>query len=693
MCSDIKLNAMSYVNLTTLADHKRQEMEDRIHMFTAKCDNTIKNLEYLKKRAQGLMTQLNCDHMELKDRFLNSVKTLEEYSYLINDINIAVEELVNPANRAGHPGFGLVNMLPPSISPFNIADTLSQPVPSTSKTCLHPQDWSKKKNIPKDQPLISFSTESLGEIIPSEDKQCDSQTITEGVKNITFADAGNVTLPAQTVLQLDYEYPAVLLHVDGTSFWVTTENIDEAFQLMTDMTEYYKKCKVQFSLNQLVPLSCCAVYEESDSYTRGLFIQLSEEDIRSAQVHLVDYGETRLVPTCWLQPLMPQFCGLPPFARYCHLAGVEIDYEDAVAVRKVEKIMKMHLGRNCTIYVDDNNSESLGVYVLLENGEKINDMVLKAISDKTNNSQGPDTPEGFPGLTEENCDITQIPEYEDPVIAVTGYHNRDEADICKHYKGGPEKTCFKGKRCTKKHVVKHPDGWTLDRVFVPAKLKSLPLPAAGSFVRVLVSHVPHFNHFFVQMINDTKDITEKEFQPLTSLSALVQDMNSAATISSYRPLKMIPAPGELVASLYPMDGKWYRAKVLTSTKADRKVEIKYVDYGNVIWVDEDLLRELQPRFCVLPTQAILCILAGITLRNQAATNLIAGRNALIALIQDKRFDAEVIATDYDSITVVLYDEKGNNIADLLALQKVVERQEYTIDYKLTDGRRYVIIPS
>ncbi|XP_047515719.1 tudor domain-containing protein 1-like isoform X1 [Pieris napi] len=685
---------MSYVNLATLADHKRQEMEDRIHMFTTKCDNTIRNLEYLKKRAQRLITQLNCDHMELKDRFLNSVKTLEEYSYLINDINIAVEELLNPTNRAAHPGYGLVNtntsLLRPSISPFNITDTLSEPVPSTSKTCLNPQDWSKKKNIPKDQLLISFSTETLGEIISPEEKQCNSQTITEGVKNITFEEGENVKLPAQTVLQLDYEYPAVLLHVDGTSFWVTTENIDEAFKLMTDMTEYYTQYKVQFSLDQMAPL--CAVYDESNSYTRGLYIQLSEEDIRYAQVHLVDYGETRLVPTSWLQPLMRQFCSLPPFARCCQLAGVEVDCDDPVAVGKVEKIMKSHLGRNCTIYVDDNNSDTLGVYVFLENGEKINDIVLKAISDNTNNSQEPDSPEGFPGLTEENCDITQIPEYEDPVIAVTGYHNRDEAEICKHYKGGPEKTCFKGKRCTKKHVVKHPDGWTLDRVFVPANLKSLPLPAAGTFVRVVVSHVPHFDHFFVQMINDTKDITEKEFQPLTSLSALVQDMNCAATISSYRPLKMIPAPGELVASLYPMDGKWYRAKVLTSTKADRKVEIKYVDYGNVMWVDEELLSELHSRFCVLPTQAILCILAGVTMRNQAATNLIAARNALIDLIQDKRFDAEVIATDYDSITVALYDEKGNNIADLLALQKVVERQEYKIDYSLTDGRR-VIIPS
>ncbi|VVD04495.1 unnamed protein product [Leptidea sinapis] len=139
-------------------------------------------------------------------------------------------------------------------------------------------------------------------------------------------------------------------------------------------------------------------------------------------------------------------------------------------------------------------------------------------------------------LTESAFDITHCPEFEDPVVAVTGYHNRDEADICKHYKGGPEKTCFKGLRCTKKHIVKNPDGWTLDRVAVAAKCPTLPLPEPGTWIRVTVTHVAHFNRFYVQILNENElDETPRAFGkvvPPTTLTALVREMNSDALLTT-----------------------------------------------------------------------------------------------------------------------------------------------------------------
>ncbi|CAH1286865.1 unnamed protein product [Chrysodeixis includens] len=60
--------------------------------------------------------------------------------------------------------------------------------------------------------------------------------------------------------------------------------------------------------------------------------------------------------------------------------------------------------------------------------------------------------------------------------------------------------------------------------------------------------------------------------PLTTLPALVRDMNSPATKADYKPLTVTPAEGELVAALYPPDYNWYRARVLSVQRADQSVE-------------------------------------------------------------------------------------------------------------------------
>lgn len=36
---------------------------------------------------------------------------------------------------------------------------------------------------------------------------------------------------------------------------------------------------------------------------------------------------------------------------------------------------------------------------------------------------------------------------------------------------------------------------------------------------------------------------------------------------------MAPAHGELVAALYPPDDQWYRARVISTTRADQNVEV------------------------------------------------------------------------------------------------------------------------
>ncbi|KAJ8730260.1 hypothetical protein PYW07_017298 [Mythimna separata] len=139
-----------------------------------------------------------------------------------------------------------------------------------------------------------------------------------------------------------------------------------------------------------------------------------------------------------------------------------------------------------------------------------------------------------------------------------------------------------------------------------------------------------------------------------------------------------PAPGEYVAALYPPDNNWYRARVLSVTRADQSVEVMYMDYGTVLWVKEDQLRMLEPRQVTLPMQAIRCVLAGVRARSHSSQQWAQAKRALTDMVQDKTLDAHVIARDYDEITVELFDEDGYSIAEQLAANDMVELTDYTI---------------
>ncbi|KAJ2946125.1 hypothetical protein O0L34_g5051 [Tuta absoluta] len=677
-------------------------METRIKSFVSKCDRAIEDISKLKLEAQSFVHQLNCEPSELKERFLNCMKTLDEYNYLITDFNLSMgkfEELKgNVDNTPVHDISSKLMMTPTPVYNIlrptsNIIDMLSEPVPSTSRTCPNfcplehkPQ---RRKISKEEQTLIQFSSTSCSsESMPSknevvkEEKEVQCQ-LTEKIGKISITEPALdspsspqfelCNLPAQTVLQMDHAYPATIMNIDGPSVWVITEDPEEACKLIYDMSCYYKMHQTELTLEQIRLLTYCAYYDDdSDSYYRGLFIRLTEEDEGVAEVFLVDTGEVRCGPRAALQPLAARYCAHPPFARCCHLAGVDLmSCNDKDLIEKQEEFLSQHIGKNYTIEVDDNTSESLGVYVILENNETLNELLVKnglasATPEKVQSLGSHGTapshgasgshssaypaalPTGPPELSDSQYDLT-CAELEDPLEAVTGYVNRDEAEICKHYKGGPEKTCFKGPRCKKRHVLLHPDGWTKDRVEVTAKVLSVPLPAPGTWVRALVTCVAHFDRLFVQILKEKGALEEDEplpdfgvILPPRTLEALIRDMNSPATRTAYKPLKIMPAEGELVAALYPCDNQWYRARVLTVSRADQNVEVQYIDYGNKVWIKEDAVRELEPRFTALPEQAVRCMLAGVSARSHDSKQWAAAKQHLARLTQDRTLDTRVM---------------------------------------------------
>ncbi|CAK1547036.1 unnamed protein product [Leptosia nina] len=698
----------SFADLATIALHRRNELDSRIKTFLGKCDLSIQNIVKLKCEVQGLMNKLNCEPSDLKQTFLNCAKTIDEYTYLITDFNIAIENL-GKGSVDLTPVLDTTNkLIPKQVNPVNIIDMLTEPVPSTSNACVNNCQVPKpiKKRIPKEeQLLISFSSSSCSaESVPIITDS--TAELTDGVKDISLdpimEQIKNTNIPAQVMLQVDKQYPGVILYVDGISFWMATGSIDQTFFLLNQMAKHYKDNYVQLSLRHVTAMTYCALFDdECHLYYRALFLKLIDNDTSLAEVFLIDLGETRLVHTCRVQPLAPQFCIHAPLARCYHLAGVEhIDNEDVI--KQFEQFMLQYLATDVIITIDDNTSESLGVYVeVVKTREIINDLVVAAgLAVKIDKNSANSSPrKGIPELSENSYDIGQDPEYEDPVLAVTGYHNRDEADICKHYTGGPQKTCFKGARCQKKHIVKHPDGWTLDRVTVPGKVNSLALPSPGTWLRVIVTHVAHFNRFYVHLATNNEDDKAEHpkfgvILPATTLPSLIRDMNSPATKISYKPLELAPAPGELVAALYPPDEQWYRARVTDYDRTIQSVEVFFIDFGNTLWVKEDKIRCLDTRFLVLPAQAMACVLGRVKTINktvyQINTYLEPARAHLEKLIQDRKFEAYVTSTNYDSITVDLCDETGHSVADALAKTKLVQLYDYVTEEDTTAQQKMVV---
>lgn len=59
-----------------------------------------------------------------------------------------------------------------------------------------------------------------------------------------------------------------------------------------------------------------------------------------------------------------------------------------------------------------------------------------------------------------------------------------------------------------------------------------------------------------------------------------------------------------------VDG-WYRAQVVSTNEETQTSEIKFVDYGGYMTVNNSVLRQIRQDFMTLPFQATECYLANI----------------------------------------------------------------------------------
>ncbi|CAG9094548.1 unnamed protein product [Plutella xylostella] len=446
---------MSFVDLAALATHRRSEMEARIAVLAGKCDQAQTNLKKLKLQAQCLVKKLNCNPTELKENFLTGMKQLDEFIYMVTDFNLSVGRIEETASHEFTPVQDASHTaLQPSFQASNLFDVLSDPVPSTSMAMAFPKqnvskpasNKQKKKKLPKlEDVLIEFSSTSCSqESVPQDlsievKLEPDYEPPVEAVNNLTIKDEPSSSpaavdkwnLPEQSVLETDMVYQGLIMHVDGKSLWIITDEIG-ATELMVSMREYYMQSDVSLTRSQLRALSYCycAYYDhDSDcSYRCMLIAYLEDSDM--AELFLVDTGEVRFAPSAVVRPLARAFCSQPPFARCCYLAGVDlIEHHSPELMKKQEDFLKSYIGLQCDIEVDDNTSETLGVYIRLSAKELLNQMLVDrgfatpigklqseaaAAPVEASPVRGP--PEMVP---DEDFSLSDGPEYEDPLEAVT----------------------------------------------------------------------------------------------------------------------------------------------------------------------------------------------------------------------------------------------------------------------------------
>jgi tudor domain-containing protein 1/4/6/7 len=119
---------------------------------------------------------------------------------------------------------------------------------------------------------------------------------------------------------------------------------------------------------------------------------------------------------------------------------------------------------------------------------------------------------------------------------------------------------------------------------------------------VVITNAESPSDFYCQLLKHSSDL-DKLMDDLSQYYDALRDVDDTITL---------PQAGMLCCGNYTEDDGWYRALILESYLANRKVEVLYVDYGNIESLPITRIKELKPQFAALPQQAILCCLYGVS---------------------------------------------------------------------------------
>ncbi|XP_070694705.1 RING finger protein 17 [Pempheris klunzingeri] len=208
------------------------------------------------------------------------------------------------------------------------------------------------------------------------------------------------------------------------------------------------------------------------------------------------------------------------------------------------------------------------------------------------------------------------------------------------------------------------------RFYSPVTLGRRPLryyppvyPKINTELNAVVSHINNPADFYIQLVDNMESVL---------LSAKLQESYNATTVEDNLSV-YCPVIEQACVARYD-DKLWYRAQVI-GHPGDRKVEVRYVDFGNKKILSVSDLRKIKDEFFALPCMAIHCRLSDvIPLDGETWSDACTSR--LISLAHQKL--VTVVATETvpksEPLPVKVFESTLNgplaNVAELLVKEEL-----------------------
>lgn len=204
------------------------------------------------------------------------------------------------------------------------------------------------------------------------------------------------------------------------------------------------------------------------------------------------------------------------------------------------------------------------------------------------------------------------------------------------------------------------------------------------FYDVVVTHINEDGVIYLQKDLKKLEQFEAEFDRFhaqnPSASKLSQDLPVG--------LERAPRKGELVSAKF--DGKYYRAKCLGSVKG--KVEVFFIDYGNIDYVSVRELRALPTKFALIPASAFSTVLQNLKLPPKNTDYYTTAVEFLEDLTLDKKLVASVLPGKETTYESILYDaEESLKDATYTINKELVSQGWAIVDSKIVNPavKKYV----
>eukprot|EP00118_Oscarella_pearsei_P017554 m.174788 g.174788 ORF g.174788 m.174788 type:complete len:975 (+) comp39118_c0_seq15:3105-6029(+) len=501
------------------------------------------------------------------------------------------------------------------------------------------------------------------------------------------------------------EFPVVFAAGMPNDFYVyiNSEETKIFSDFLIAMNAHYEEKALTGDLCPVAHVQLDAAYAvwSNDQWTRGIAVLDEGDDV--VQMQLVDFGVREAFPLKDTFPLDPQFLDLPALTVKCCLAGVHPPWSDAAI-----QLFRELTGEDNVLYAEVLGDEStdkggsaessfalsIRLYDKSEGknvcvneflgapprqGAPANKTVIPAELGNENDQpdsscdefsprtvipaefdNAKDQPElGGDKFSEWNPmmrDFTSQQNFyglsSDLNFALHGHASfPTEHPVCRFFLRG--QVCRHGQDCRYSHDIE-----VLRTKCGPGSLCVASLPEDSSWVPVVITAVESPAHFFAQLLSDCqKQSLDDLFENVSWSSVMAEDFLELLEKNSVNGERLNPAMtfdcGEMVAARSQIDGKWYRALVVSELNAEYMVKVFYVDYGDMELLEESRLSALNPVFFHFPVQAVECKLRHVSpVQSEWSTD---SKDLFIRKTREKVLFAYIHSRDGIVLNVDLYD--------------------------------------